>query len=102
MCRSGARLRELRATAAEDLYQARLAQGEHAALVADLEAAVAAEPLRERRWVQLMTALYRSGRQPDALRAFQRLRRLLADERVSNPAPRCGPWRQPFWLKTPG
>jgi DNA-binding SARP family transcriptional activator len=74
------RLAELRAAAMEDLYQARLALGEHAALVADLEAAVAAEPLRERRWVQLMVALYRSGRQADALRAVQRLRGILADE----------------------
>jgi hypothetical protein len=47
-----ARLNELRATAQEDLYQARLAQGEHAAVVADLQAAVVAEPLRERRWAQ--------------------------------------------------
>jgi YVTN family beta-propeller protein len=74
------RLGELRAAAQEDLYEARLALGEHVALVADLEAAVAAEPLRERRWAQLMLALYRSGRQADALRAFQRLRRTLVDE----------------------
>jgi DNA-binding SARP family transcriptional activator len=57
------------------------------------EAAVGAEPLRERRWAQLMPALYRSGRQPDALRAFQRLRRILADELMALPkaAPRVSP-----------
>ena len=49
-------------------------------LIGDLEAAVAAEPLRERRWAQLMLALYRCGRQADALRAYQRLRTMLADE----------------------
>ena len=75
-----ARLEELRRSIEEELAELRLALGQHQALVADLEAAVAAEPLRERRWVQLMLALYRSGRQADALRAFQRLRRILADE----------------------
>jgi hypothetical protein len=49
-------------------------------LVADLEAAVSEEPLRERRWAQLMTALYRSGRQADALRAYRRLQEQLGAE----------------------
>jgi DNA-binding SARP family transcriptional activator len=74
------RLTELRADAEEELYEARLAQGEHPRVVAGLEAAVAAEPLRERRWGQLMLALYRCGRQADALRAFQRLRAQLGDQ----------------------
>jgi predicted ATPase/DNA-binding SARP family transcriptional activator len=73
-------LEESRRTCEEDLGDASLAAGEHAGAVADLEAAVAAEPLRERRWAQLMTALYRSGRQADALRAFQRLRTHLGEE----------------------
>jgi predicted ATPase/DNA-binding SARP family transcriptional activator len=74
------RLHELRLVAEEKLADARLGLGEHEVLVGDLEAAVATEPLRERRWAQLMLALYRAGRQPEALRAFQRLRLILADE----------------------
>jgi predicted ATPase len=74
-----ARLVELRNTSEEDLAEARLALGDHVALVPELEAAVAAEPYRERRWGQLMLALYRSGRQADALRAFQRLRKELGE-----------------------
>ncbi len=64
----------------ELLVDARLALGEAASLVGELEAAVAAEPLRERRWAQLMLALYRAGRQADALRAFQRLHAILGDQ----------------------
>jgi DNA-binding SARP family transcriptional activator/tetratricopeptide (TPR) repeat protein len=74
------RLAELRAVAEEELFEARLAGGEHTSVVADLEAAVATEPLRERRWAQLMLALYRSGRQGDALRAFQRLRAQVGEQ----------------------
>ena len=74
------RLDELRRTAEEDLVELRLAAGGHGELVAGLEAAVAAEPLRERRWGQFMLALYRGGRQADALRAYQRVRRHLAED----------------------
>jgi DNA-binding SARP family transcriptional activator len=75
-----ARLVELRRSADEELAEARLDLGEHAALVGDLDAAVAAEPLRERRWAQLMIALFRCGRQADALRTYQRLRTTLSEE----------------------
>ena len=75
-----ARLEEMRRGAEEDLVEARLALGEHHSLVADLEVAVAHEPLRERRWAQLVLALYRCGRQADALRAYQRLRTTLGEE----------------------
>jgi DNA-binding SARP family transcriptional activator len=74
------RLCELRRGAEEDMAQARLDLGQHAALIGDLEAAVGADPLRERRWAQLMVALYRSGRQAEALRAYQRLRAQLAEQ----------------------
>lgn len=80
-------LEELRNSALEERTQLRLALGEHATLVADLELLVDAEPLREHRWAQLMVALARSGRHTEALRAFQRARRVLAEEAGLDPGP---------------
>jgi predicted ATPase/DNA-binding SARP family transcriptional activator len=80
------RLEELRCGLEEDLADLRLAEGQHHALIGELEAAVGAEPLRERRWAQLMLALYRSGRQADALRAYRRLRDLLGEELGIDPS----------------
>ena len=57
-----------------------LALGRHAQVVAELESLVVAHPLRERFWAQLMVALYRCGRQADALAAYGRVRRPLVDE----------------------
>ncbi|HEX3300521.1 MAG TPA: BTAD domain-containing putative transcriptional regulator, partial [Actinomycetota bacterium] len=74
------RLEELRRSAAEDRIDARLMNGDAGALVADLEGMVREEPLRERRWGQLMLALYRTGRQAEALQAFGRARAVLVDE----------------------
>jgi predicted ATPase/DNA-binding SARP family transcriptional activator len=71
----------------DDLTDARLAAGEHGALVGELEASLAASPLRERRWAQLCLALYRSGRQGDALAAYQRARAVLIDELGLEPGP---------------
>ena len=71
----------------DDLNDARLATGEHGALIGGLEAALAASPLRERRWAQLCLALYRSGRQGDALAAYQRARAVLIDELGLEPGP---------------
>ncbi|MDQ1396555.1 MAG: hypothetical protein QOG64_1814, partial [Acidimicrobiaceae bacterium] len=65
-----ARLDELRLTALEDRIEAEMALGRHAAAVAELEGMVKEQPLRERLWGMLMLALYRSGRQAEALRAF--------------------------------
>jgi predicted ATPase/DNA-binding SARP family transcriptional activator len=79
-------LDELYQTGLERSFEARLALGEHQSLVADLETAVAAEPLRERRWQQLMLALYRAGRQADALRAYQRLRTTLGEGLAIEPS----------------
>jgi predicted ATPase/class 3 adenylate cyclase/DNA-binding SARP family transcriptional activator len=80
------RLVELRHSGEELLADARLALGEHAGMVGDLESAVAAEPLRERRWAQLMLALYRAGRQADALRSYHRLRTVLGEELGIDPS----------------
>jgi predicted ATPase/DNA-binding SARP family transcriptional activator len=75
-----ARLEAMRLTALEDRVEADLALGGHDTLVAELEGLVAAQPFRERLWGQLMLALYRSGRQADALQAFHRARRILDQE----------------------
>ncbi len=75
-----ARLRELRLTAVEELAEAELALGRHVPLVARLEALVAEHPLRERLRGQLMTALYRSGRQAEALAAYRAGREKLVEE----------------------
>ncbi|KLO28530.1 hypothetical protein ABW16_12645 [Mycolicibacter heraklionensis] len=71
----------------EDRADALLATGRAAEIVGELEAAVADAPLRERRWAQLMLALYRAGRQGEALGAYQRVRSLLADELGVDPGP---------------
>ncbi|MGH8775275.1 MAG: BTAD domain-containing putative transcriptional regulator [Jiangellaceae bacterium] len=75
-----ARLEALRLTALEDRVEADLALGGHAALVGELERLVSAHPFRERLWGRLMLALYRSGRQADALQAFRRARQVLGQE----------------------
>lgn len=82
-----ARLSELRRVAAEELVDAEIACGRAASAVAELESMVAEEPLRERRWAMLMLALYRCGRQADALRTYQRARTLLGDELGIEPGP---------------
>jgi DNA-binding SARP family transcriptional activator len=71
----------------EDRADALLATGRAAEIIGELEAAVAEAPLRERRWGQLMLALYRAGRQGEALGAYRRARSLLADELGVDPGP---------------
>jgi DNA-binding SARP family transcriptional activator len=75
-----ARLEERRAACVELRIEADLVQGRHTALIGELEALVREHPLRERLRAQLMLALYRSGRQADALDVYQAGRHLLADE----------------------
>jgi predicted ATPase/DNA-binding SARP family transcriptional activator len=75
-----ARLEELRLAAVEARIEADLAAGLHAGVTGELERLVAEHPLRERLWQLLMLALYRGGRQADALAAYQRARVMLADE----------------------
>jgi DNA-binding SARP family transcriptional activator/predicted ATPase len=82
-----ARLEELRLAAIEDRLQADVDLGAHAAAVADLEHLVSQHPLRERLWALLMAALYRSGRQGHALRAYQEARRVLGEELGIEPSP---------------
>jgi DNA-binding SARP family transcriptional activator len=81
------RLEELRLALVEDRVDADLAAGQSTELVGEIETLLRHEPYRERLWGQLMLALYRSGRQRDALEAYQRARRLLADELGIEPGP---------------
>ena len=80
LAREGARLEELRLVAVEGRLEADLASGWHAEVAGELERLVSEHPLRERLWRLLMLALYRSGRQADALAAYQRARAVLAGE----------------------
>ena len=81
------RLAELRNTIVEDRVEAELALGRHAQLAIELPGLVDAEPYREVRWAQLMRALYRSGRQTEALRVHGRLRSFLGEELGIEPMP---------------
>jgi predicted ATPase/DNA-binding SARP family transcriptional activator len=82
-----ARIEEIRLAALELRIDADLALGRHDELVGELEALVAEHPLRERLRAYLMTALYRSGRQAEALEAYQDARRALVDELGIEPSP---------------
>ena len=82
-----ARLTELRLAAAEVRSDADLQLGRHATSVDRLRAAAEEQPLRERRWEQLMLALYRSGRQAEALRAFRQASQVLVEELGVEPGP---------------
>ena len=82
-----ARLAELRFTVDEDRVHADLALGAHAELCGELSQLVAEHPLRERSWEHLMVALYRSGRQAEALAAFRRLRATLVEQLGIEPSP---------------
>jgi predicted ATPase/DNA-binding SARP family transcriptional activator len=82
------RLDELRVECLEARIEADLELGQGAELVAELETLVAEQPLRERLRGQLMLALYRSGRQANALEAYREARRMLADELGLEPSER--------------
>jgi len=82
-----ARLRELRVSAAEMRVEALQALGRHRDTIPELERLTEAFPLRERLWQLLMLALYRTGRQADALAAFARARARLVEELGLEPGP---------------
>ena len=81
------RLKDQRLTAVEDRIEADLQSGRHGNLVGDLESLIDRYPLRERLRGQLMLALYRSGRQAEALRAYQQARSYLVEELGVEPSP---------------
>jgi YVTN family beta-propeller protein len=82
-----ARLEDLRADVVEDRIEADLALGHHADVVGELKSLAAACPLRERLQEQLMVALYRCGRQPEALAAYQSVRRAMVKDLGIEPSP---------------
>ena len=82
-----ARLQELHLVALETLATAQLACGRHGEVIGELQGLVAAHPFRERFCAQLMVALYRSGRQADALAAYTATRERLAEELGLDPGP---------------
>jgi DNA-binding SARP family transcriptional activator/DNA-binding beta-propeller fold protein YncE len=81
------RLEDERLAVVEDRIDADLAAGRHPETVGELEDLIAAHPLRERLYSQLMLALYRDGRQADALETYQRARRTLSAELGLEPGP---------------
>ncbi len=81
-----ARLEELRLGATEHRIAAELAMGRHSTMVSELEALTSRYPLRERLWAHLMLAMYRSGRQAEALDAFERARQVLQEELGADPS----------------
>jgi len=83
-----ARLEELRLAALEARIEAELVLGRQDSLVAELETLVAAHPYREGLRAQLMLALYRSGRQAEALETYRRARRTFSQELGIEPGPR--------------
>lgn len=82
-----ARLTELRETAAELLFEALLADGDHSSVAAEVESVIAESPLRERLTELGMLAFYRSGRQSEALALGQKLRARLLDRLGVDPSP---------------
>jgi DNA-binding SARP family transcriptional activator/DNA-binding beta-propeller fold protein YncE len=82
-----ARLEDEYLAAVEDRVDADLALGRHATLIAELDALVCEHPFKERLHSQLMLALYRSGRQADALEHYQQTRRMLIDQLGIDPGP---------------
>jgi hypothetical protein len=105
------RLEELRLAALEKRIDADLALGRHADLVGELEPLVAQHPLRERLRAQLMLALYRCGRQAEALAAYKATRRALVEELGIEPSSqlrgleqailRQDPWLEPSQAPAP-
>lgn len=88
LARTAVRLAEVRTAALEQRFRAELQLGGHQNLVGELQATVAEMPMREEFHALLMVALYRTGRQADALRVFTQLRRALVEELAIEPGRR--------------
>jgi len=96
-----AHLAEMRLACLEERIDADLDLGAHDTVVGELEALVARHPYRERLRVQLLLALYRAGRQPEALAAYRAYRRTLADELGLDPSRRVRDLEQAILRQDP-
>jgi predicted ATPase/DNA-binding SARP family transcriptional activator len=94
-------LEETRNAAVEEALEAHLALGHHHEACVMALGAVAAEPLRERRWAALMLALYRAGRQAEALGAYRRLRATLAEQLGLDPSPQLSQLEHDILAQSP-
>jgi WD40 repeat protein/DNA-binding SARP family transcriptional activator len=97
-----ARLDELRLEAQETRIEGLLAAGLQAQTIGELEALIARHPWRESLWGLLMLAFYREGRQAEALRTYQRVREILADELGIDPSPELVRLHQRVLQQDPG
>jgi DNA-binding SARP family transcriptional activator/Tol biopolymer transport system component len=97
-----ARLDELRLEAQETRIEGLLAAGIQAQAIGELEALIARHPWRESLWGLLMLAFYREGRQAEALRSYQRVREILADELGIDPSPELVRLHQRVLKQDPG
>ncbi|HEX2316934.1 MAG TPA: BTAD domain-containing putative transcriptional regulator, partial [Thermomonospora sp.] len=95
------RLEELRLAALEEHAEIRLALGEHGVLAGELGDLVAAHPLRERLRAAHLKALYRAGRQTEALESYERLRTELADQLGLDPSPELAALHQAILTQDP-
>ena len=84
---ASAQLDELHRRSIDTWIDAELALGHHETIVGEIESQIAGDPLYEPMWAKLMVVLYRCGRQADALRAFERLRRILREHLGIDPSP---------------
>ncbi|MDQ1419843.1 MAG: hypothetical protein QOJ52_1805 [Acidimicrobiaceae bacterium] len=96
-----ARLVALRWGAVEDRLQAELDLGRHTSVVDEAEAAAVEQPLRERLWAMRVLALYRCGRQAEALRAYSELRTFLGEELGIEPSPELARLEEAILLQKP-
>jgi basic membrane lipoprotein Med (substrate-binding protein (PBP1-ABC) superfamily)/DNA-binding SARP family transcriptional activator len=95
------RLEELRVVAIESALGARLALGDHSIVAVEIERVIRAHPYREELRALQMLALYRSGRQAEALRSFQVMRSALAEELGIDPSPRLRRLEEQILLQDP-
>ncbi len=94
-------LEAARLCALEERFEADLASGAGAELVAELEAVVSDHPFDEKLWGHLMLALYRSGSQAAALRSYERVRTLLAEELGIAPSPALAALERAILMQEP-